>query len=114
MEDTRYRITTCLIHAGLYLVGIILPWLYFFELLPLSYRGLTIAWEAVLYTVWGIVLLLLIMQARKDIRRFKETEGEYVNRRMWKVTFVIQMFLMAFTLGYLILVLLLIGVSYLL
>jgi cytochrome bd-type quinol oxidase subunit 2 len=114
MEDTRYRITTCLIHSGLYLVGIILPWLYFFELLPLSYRGLTIAWEAGLYIVWGFILILLIMQARKDIKRFKENEAEYVNRRMWKVVFVIEMFLMAFTLGYLVLVLLLIGISSLL
>ena len=112
-ESSGYRLTTCLIHSFFYLVIVLVPWLFVFEMLPFNYGAMPIPVEVGIYILWSIVLVLSVFLTKKDIKKYTfDSTGETVSKRMWKVIFMIFRLLMLFTLAYLLLSLLLIGISY--
>ncbi len=112
-EKTRYRLTTCVIHFVLYLVIVLLPWMFGFEMLPIPYSSLSVFIEVIMYILWSVILVLSVKQIKKDIRNYTfDSANETVSKRMWKVIFSIMRILMLLTLAYLILTLVIIGVSY--
>lgn len=113
-EKLKYRLDICLIHFAIYFVILIVPWMFTFEMLPIPYTRLSVLAEVGLYVLWCIILILSIIQARRDIRMYTcDLTGETVSKRMWKLIFNIMWVLMAITLAYLILCIVLIGVSFL-
>ena len=112
-EKLKYRLDICLIHFAIYFVILIVPWMFTFEMLPIPYARLSVLAEVGLYVLWSIILILSIIQTRRDIRKYAiDTAGETVSKRMWKLIFTIMWVLMAITLAYLILCIILIGVSF--
>ncbi|QHQ59474.1 hypothetical protein Ana3638_00565 [Anaerocolumna sedimenticola] len=112
-DGSEFRLTTCVIHFFVYLVAVVVPWLFVFEMLPFNYAAMTIPVEVGIYILWSIVLILSAILTKKDIKKYTfDSTGETVSKRMWKVIFVIFRILMLFTLAYLLLSLLLIGISY--
>lgn len=112
-EKLKYRLDICLIHFVLYFIIVMIPWMYAFEMLPVPYNRLPVRLEAALYILWSIVLIFASIQVKKDIVSTSNAEEKTVSRRMWKVIFSIMWILMLVTLAYLILTLILIGISYL-
>lgn len=114
-EKLKYRLDICLIHFAIYFVILIVPWMFTLEMLPIPYARLSVLAEVSLYVVWSIILILSIIQARRDIRKYTyDTASETVSKRMWKLIFTITWVLMAITLAYLALCIILIGVSFML
>ena len=112
-ESSEYRLTTCVIHFFVYLVIVVVPWLFAFEMLPFNYAAMTIPVEIGIYILWSVVLILSVFLTKKDIKKYTfDSTGEMLSKRMWKVIFVIFRVLILFTLAYLLLSLLLIGISY--
>ncbi len=112
-EGSEYRLITCVIHFFLYLVIVLVPWLFVFEMLPFNYAAMTVPVEVGIYILWCVVLILSVFLTKKDIKKYTfDSTGETVSKRMWKVIFTIFRILMLFTLAYLLLSLLLIGISY--
>lgn len=113
-EKLKYRLDICLIHFALYFVILIVPWMFSFEMLPIPYGELSVLAEAGLYVLWSLILILSVIQVKRDIEKYTfDMDSETVSKRMWKVIFIIMRVLMLITLAYLVLCLLLIGISYL-
>lgn len=113
-EKLKYRLDICLIHFAIYFVILIVPWMFTFEMLPIPYARFSVLAEVGLYVLWSIILILSIIQARRDIRKYTcDLTDETVSKRMWKLIFNIMWVLMAITLAYLIMCIVLIGVSFL-
>ncbi|MGB8453090.1 MAG: hypothetical protein WCD89_12275 [Anaerocolumna sp.] len=112
-EKLKYRLNICVIHFVLYLVILIIPWMFGFEMLPIPYGTISIFTEVSLYILWSIILIFSILQIKRDIKNYTfEEADETVSKRMWKVTFTIMRVLLLLTLAYLILTLIFIGISY--
>ena len=112
-EKLKYRLNICVIHFVLYLVILVIPWMFSFEMLPISFGNISVFAEVGLYILWSIILILSVKQLKRDIKNYTyEEAGETVSKRMWKVTFTIMRILMLITLAYLVLVLIFIAISY--
>jgi hypothetical protein len=112
-EKLKYRLNICVIHFVLYLVILVIPWMFSFEMLPISYGTISVFAEVSLYILWSIILILSVIQIKRDIKKYTlDTIDETVSKRMWKLTFNMMRILLLITLAYLVLVLIFIAISY--
>lgn len=112
-EKVKYRLDICLIHLAVYLVALLVPWMFIFEMLTIPYAGLSVLAEVCLYIAWSLILALSAAQAKKDIVNYTVYEAEEtLSKRMWKVIFTIMRILLLLTLAYLILTLIFILISF--
>lgn len=107
------RLHVCLMHFAIYFILLIVPWMFTFEMLPITYANIPVIAEVILYLVWSILLTLGIVEVRKDIRNISAYwRDTAISKRMWMLIFNITWYLMLITLAFLILCVILIGISY--
>jgi hypothetical protein len=107
------RAKVSLLRIALYIVILIVPWLFAFEILPIPYNNIPVLAEVALYFVWSIVLILAIIPVRKDIRKNAfDSGGGVTGKKTGKIPLTIIWYLMLITLAYLLLCLILIGISF--
>jgi hypothetical protein len=102
-----------IIHLFLYLVIVAIPWLFLLEMLPFNYAAITVLNEISLYILWSIIIILAVMYIRKDIKKLSiESDAGFSSKRMWNVSFYILQVLLFITLAFLVITLIVIGISF--
>lgn len=114
MNDEQKNVSIYyIIHLFLYLVIVAMPWLFMLEMLPFNYAAITVFTEISLYILWSIVIILSIIYIRKDIKKLSiESDTGFSSKRMWNVSFYILQVLLFITLAFLLITLIVIGVSF--
>lgn len=77
MSDNTTNIRNNLIrHSLAGIIVILFPWLFLFELLPISYAGMSVMAEILLYVFLIILLIAIVVLLRKDTKFLKGKNKE--------------------------------------